>query len=236
MKPVIAMLAEIEDDLSTKIKYSYIRAIEGSGGIPLLVPYIEDRDTLEDIVAIADGFFFTGGADINPRLYGEEQSAGCGTIKHKRDALEFSIIERVLNSQKPILAICRGLQLLNVALGGKLYQDIPSELCTNISHVQKAPNSSPSHEVTVIPDTPLYALTVRDRMTVNSFHHQAIKSLCTGLKAMALADDGIIEAVFSEGNRYIRAYQWHPERLYDVDANNKKIFDDFTVACKSIGE
>ena len=155
MKPIIGILAEVDDEFACKVQNSYISAIEKSGGIPILLPYVESNKTIKDFVQICDGFLFTGGADIAPQRYGENCKDTCGTIQCNRDKLEFNVLQEVLKTSKPILAICRGAQLVNVALGGTLYQDIPIELCTSISHRQSEPKFSPSHQVNVFANTPL---------------------------------------------------------------------------------
>lgn len=139
----------------------------------------------------------------------------------------------MIKTSKPILAICRGAQLVNVALGGTLYQDIPSEVPTKILHKQSEPDFSPSHDVKIMNNTPLYEMMRTEQIKGNSFHHQAIKALGKGLEIMAIAEDGIIEGVYSSGKQYVRAYQWHPERLFDTDAQSRMIFEDFIHACKS---
>lgn len=233
MKPIIGVFAEIDNEFNTRVQNPYIHAIERSAGIPILFPYVRDGETIELLVDICDGFFFTGGADIDPKRYGEEATESIGDIQEYRDEFEFQVFEKVINTSKPILAICRGSQLVNVALGGTLYQDIPSEMKTNISHRQNEPKFSYSHDVRIIVNTPLYEMMGNERIKANSFHHQAIKTLGKGLEIMAVADDGIIEAVYSSGKQYIRAYQWHPERLFKIDAQSRKIFENFIHACKS---
>jgi putative glutamine amidotransferase len=132
-----------------------------------------------------------------------------------------------------MIGICRGAQVLNVALGGTLHQDIPTEIETSIAHRQSEPKFAMSHEVRVLPDTPLYALTDgHDRLRVNSFHHQSVKALAPGLVPMAYADDGVLEAAYLEDTRYLRIYQWHPERLVDACPHNRAIFDEFIAACR----
>ena len=227
MKPLIGILAEVDIDAVTKVQNTYAEAIEKSGGVPILLPYIENAETIKCFVELCDGFFFTGGADIDPVYYGESVSDACGPIQPLRDALEFRLFEAVIATEKPILAICRGAQLVNVALGGTLYQDISSELDTWIAHRQSEAKCSPSHAVSVLSDTPLERLIGTVQMTANSFHHQAVKRLGRDLSVMALAEDGIIEAFFLKGTRYLRAYQWHPERLFEADAQNRMIFSIF---------
>ena len=232
MRPIIGLLAEVDNELTTQVVHPYVRAIGGAGGTPIILPYVTDADVIEHYAGLCDGFLFTGGVDVEPSRYGEETKPTCGEIHKYRDELEFALIERVLDTKKPLIAICRGAQLLNVALGGTLYQDIPSEIDTPISHRQSEPKFSPSHDVRVLEGTPLRELTGMERISANSFHHQAIKVLGEGLRVMALADDGIIEAVYSTGEQYIRAYQWHPERICEINAQNKMIFEDFIGACR----
>lgn len=232
MRPIIGLLAEVDNELTTQVVHSYVRAIEGAGGTPIILPYVTDAEVIEHYAGLCDGFLFTGGVDVEPSRYGEETKPTCGEIQKYRDELEFALFERVLYTKKPIIAICRGAQLLNVALGGTLYQDIPSEIDTPISHRQSEPKFSPSHDVRVLEGTPLRELTSMERISANSFHHQALRGLGEGLRVMALADDGIIEAVYSTGEQYIRAYQWHPERICEINAQNKMIFEDFIGACR----
>ena len=233
MKPIIAVLAEIDNEFNTRVQNPYINAIESTGGIPILFPYVSKSETVEHPVDICDGFFFTGGADIEPNRYGEEARETAGDIQKHRDEFEFNVFQRLIKTSKPILSVCRGAQLINVALGGTLYQDIPSEVETKISHRQSEPKFSPSHDIRIITDTPLYEMMRTERIKGNSFHHQAIKTLGKGLEIMAVAEDGIIEAVYSSEMQYLRAYQWHPERLIKADAQNRMIFEDFIHACKS---
>ena len=233
VRPIIGVLAEIDAEHNTRVQDTYIHAIEKCGGIPILFPYVKDDETIAHLVDICNGFFFTGGVDIVPKRYGEEASEKLGDTQEARDEFEFKVFEHVIQTSKPILAICRGAQLVNVALGGALYQDIPSEVKTKISHRQSEPKFSPSHNVKIIVDTPLYEIIRAEQINANSFHHQAIKTLGKGLEIMAVADDGIIEAVYSSGKQYVRAYQWHPERLLDIDKHNRIIFEDFICNCKS---
>lgn len=232
MRPIIGVLAEIDNELNTRVQNPYIHAIEMSGGIPVLFPYVEEDETVERLVDICDGFFFTGGVDIDPERYGEEPSENLGALQESRDDFEFRVFQEVIKTSKPILAICRGAQLINVALGGTLYQDIPSEVDTKIAHKQSEHKFSPSHDVKIIVDTPLYGMMQTEQIKANSFHHQAIKRLGKGPEIMAVAEDGIVEAVYLPKSQYVRAYQWHPERLFETDMHNRMIFEDFIRACQ----
>lgn len=137
------------------------------------------------------------------------------------------VFNKAYKENKPILAICRGVQLFNVALGGTLYQDIPTQYKTEVHHIQGEERFSASHDILIEKHSPLYTLVKKDVMVGNSFHHQAIKNLGSELEIMARATDGMVEAVWSPKKRYLRGYQWHPERLFDIDGDNRKIFEDF---------
>lgn len=231
MKPIIGILAEVDNDLVTKIWNYYVSAIEKSGGLPVIIPYVRNDATLDSYVDMCDGFLFSGGVDVDPMHYGEEKKPTCEEVEPYRDELELKIFKKIIATKKPVLAICRGAQLVNVALGGTLYQDIPSEVDTSIIHRQLEGKCEPSHNVRIIEGTPLFDLIGDMTMAANSFHHQALKALGNGLKVMATTDDGIAEAVYLDSERYLRAYQWHPERLYDKIEQNRLIFDDFIKAC-----
>ena len=234
MRPIIGITPEIAEDGKISLNYAYTHAIEQAGGIPYVLPCTEDEALLDELVALCHGFCFSGGEDIEPARYGEEKLPQCGAQALRRDAFDFRLFEKALATGKPILGICRGGQLINVALGGTLWQDLPSQHPSELSHVQKEGAFEHSHSVSILPDTPLAAITGKNRITANSFHHQAIKTLGRGLVPMAFAEDGIIEAVYSTEHPFIRAYQWHPERLFDADEHHKKIFSDFITACKEI--
>lgn len=233
MIPVIGILSEINDERTLVLNRQYIKPLEELGALPLVLPSVDSPEIIDEFTKLCDGFLFTGGKDVEPLRYGEQVSAECGVIQKYRDSLELSVFESALKTGKPILGICRGSQLINVALGGSLYQDIPSEIPSEISHRQTEGKFAPSHSVKIVKDTPLHALIGADEMAANSFHHQAIKLLGGGLEAMAYAPDGIIEAIYYTDERYLRAYQWHPERLYGTDEYNSLIFRDFIEAAKT---
>ena len=232
MKPIIGLLCDVDNEKTTSLFNTYVQAIECAGGIPIMLPYVSSEDTMECYIKLCDGFIFSGGVDVDPAHYGEEKSSHCGEIQKFRDDLELLIFPKIFASNKPILAICRGAQLVNVALGGTLYQDIPSEYKTDILHRQTEGKNEFSHDVLLEKGTPVYELMGAGCIRGNSFHHQAIKALGRGLLPMAYANDGIIEAVYHADHPYLRAYQWHPERLCHHDEYNKRIFDDFMAVCK----
>ena len=227
--PIIAILSQVDNEKNTKLASSYTEAIENAGGIPIIFPYSENEETIDKLVKICDGFLFSGGADIEPELYGEKKSAFCDASQSYRDKLELCVFRKAFAAGKPIMGICRGIQLINVALGGTLYQDIPSEYKTEVTHRQTEAQNMPSHSVAIEEGTPL-SIIAGGNMAANSFHHQALKHLGDGLAVMATADDGLIEAVYHTEYPYLRAYQWHPERLWKINRENKMLFDDFIEA------
>ncbi len=231
MQPIIAITPNIDLEGNTSILKSYVSAIENAGGVPVLIPYTDNIDTLFSFIDMCDGVCFTGGIDVDPKRYGEEKMPWCKDTQDNRDIFDLSIFHIARKMKKPILGICRGAQLINVALEGTLYQDIPTEINTSILHSQLEPKFEYSHEINIANDTPLYNLLGKERIKANSFHHQAIKTLGEGLLVMATADDGIIEAIYSSNYKYLRAYQWHPERICLNDNNQKALFTDFIKAC-----
>ena len=231
MKPLIALSVAVDNEATTSAFYTYTKAIELGGGVPLIIPYTESEETKKRLVELCDGFCFTGGVDIHPYYYAEQVKEACGTITDIRDTFELSLFRAALKTQKPIMGICRGAQLINVALGGTLYQDIPTEYETEIAHRQVEEKMEYSHSVTVLENTPLSALVGEGEMRANSFHHQAAKRLGNGLLPMAYAADGIVEAMYFPAHTYLRAYQWHPERLCERDEKNKALFTEFITAC-----
>lgn len=213
----------------------YIEGIAAAGGIPIMLPLTEDNHTLSQIVRYCNGFLFTGGQDVSPVLYGEKEISRCGECSPERDSMEWSLLKQVLEVDKPILGICRGIQFLNVALGGTLYQDIPTQRPSVEEHHQKPPYHIPSHEVMVSFESPLYELLHKDKLSVNSYHHQGIKKLAKGLQVMACATDGLIEGVYMPEKRFVWGLQWHPEFSYLSDEDSRKIFEAFVKAAQKRG-
>lgn len=225
--PIIGILGEMDNEKKVGLEYTYAAVIESLGGLPLLLPYLEQECVLQRFIDLCDGFIFSGGADIEPSLYGEEKKSFCGSTQPYRDKLDMQVLKMAIQSKKPILCICRGMQLLNVALGGTLYQDLPSEHPTNIAHRISETESYGMHEVNILENTPLYGIVGADTMLTNTYHHQAVKKLANSLQVMAKTEDEIIEAVYYTGESYIHGYQWHPEKLFAEDDSNRAIFKDF---------
>ena len=205
----------------------YMQCLEDAGAAPVILPLTVSESVLKRTVDICDGILFTGGHDVNPTIYGMEKSVRCGEICEVRDKMEAYIFrEAVLNQNKPALGICRGIQFINAMLGGTLYQDIPTEFFNVNCHRQGPPYDTPAHAVSIIPESPLGKLTGKERIEVNSCHHQGINRLADGLEVMALSDDGLAEAVYMPGHRFLWAVQWHPEFCPQNEVS-KQIFAAF---------
>ena len=152
---------------------------------------------------------------------------GCCKV---RDSMETMVLQIALRENKAILGVCRGIQFINASLGGTLYQDIPSQFSTTIDHHMTPPYDRVAHEVIIKSDTPLHFLLKKEKLGVNSYHHQAVKELAPGLVAMAEAEDGLVEAVYLPSRKYVWAFQWHPEFSHLIDEDSRKIFCSFIEA------
>jgi len=208
------------------VSMDYISAVIRAGGVPVIIPPTTNEDLLAVYVKKLDGFVFTGGDDISPYLYGETPIKGLGYVDVERDIYEIKLIRMILKYKKPLLAICRGIQVLNVALGGTLYQDLPTEYPSKINHSYTISSKSyPAHYVKIDERSRLAKIVGTTRLAVNSFHHQAIKKLGEGLKPIAWSDDDIIEAVELEGENFVIGVQWHPETMAEKDIPSQQIFN-----------
>ena len=234
-KPLIG-LTPLYDTEQEKfwMRPNYMEAVEAAGGIPLVLPLPERDDDIAALARLCDGFLFTGGPDVHPSLYGEETLRFCGAVNPRRDTLEAGLLREVMRLDKPVLGICRGIQLINVALGGSLYQDIPAQMQgLPVAHNQQPPFAMPVHSVAVEPGTPLAAITGETRLMVNSMHHQAIREIAPALRCAARSADGLAESVFLPGKPFFLAVQWHPEYLWRAYQVHQKIFQEFVDAAKS---
>ncbi len=233
MKPVIGVMPlwdEKKDSLW--MLPGYLDGIALAGGIPVIFPFTSDEDDIARVMSGCSGFLLTGGHDVSPGVYGEEPLEGLVDCCEKRDVLEGIVLKRAIAEDRPVLGICRGIQFMNAALGGTLYQDLPTQHPSDVIHRQQPPYDVPSHVVHVVPDSPLHRYLGTDMLRVNSSHHQAIKELAPGLEVMATSPDGLVEAVYMPGRSFIWAVQWHPERLLLRDQNNVKIFRALVEAAK----
>lgn len=233
-RPVIGVvpLYDIQRDSLWMIP-GYLDGIAAAGGIPVVLPLTEDEQVLGQLANDVDGFLMTGGQDVSPALYGEERLDSCGEDLPVRDGMESRIFQLCLERDVPVLGICRGIQLMNVLLGGTLYQDLPSQHPTETEHHMSPPYDRPVHQVEICKGTPLFDLIQTERMDVNSYHHQAVRDKAPALQTMAVSEDGLIEAVCLPERPFVWAVQWHPELSWRTDEKSRRIFEAFVGRCAS---
>ena len=215
-KPVIGLTGNY-GELACKLNEGYYKSIWRAGGVPVIIPPIADTDVLINTLEHIDGLLLTGGADFNPLYAGEEPSPRLGGINAERDLPELLITQLAYNRQIPMLGICRGIQTLAMALGGKVQQDISD--VAQIRHSQDADRSEPTHSVTIEPDSTLFNIYNKEKLFVNSFHHQAVCDPGERFRVTARSADGIIEAIESREYKSIIGVQWHPECMSAEDGS-----------------
>lgn len=232
-KPVIGISMNTQDAY-VKVAENYIRAIEAAGGIPYPLPMSTDSAKVAEVVGLIDGLIITGGADVNPLLYGDEPSQEIGKTNTVRDKAETLLFTQARKRSIPILGICRGLQLINVLMGGTLCQDIPSQWkggrhqsSAPVQHLQTSPKEVPTHTILVAKDSRLHDIMGCDSIAVNSFHHQCIKRPAPSLRITAYAKDGVPEAFQCDKEPNIQGVQFHPEGLYQKNVAFLNFFRDF---------
>ena len=234
MKPVIGVLANILFQKDGKfpglertfVNQEYITAVEMAGGIPLIIPFLKEKELLKKLILKTDGILITGGVDVSPQYFNEDPLMKLGYIEPELDQFHLDAIEYAEQYNKAIFGICRGLQILNVAFGGTLYQDLSYLDSSTIKHWQDSRRNGRAHKIIMTEASTLKAV-YGDELMVNSFHHQCIKKLAPGFKITAKASDDIIEAIESEGGNYKGAVQWHPESMTKDEDHLFKIFEYF---------
>lgn len=234
MKPVIGVIPLFDEEKdSIWMVPGYMEGVRSAGGLPVILPLKADEEMAAQACGLCDGFLFTGGQDVDPALYGAEKKPCCGLPNHDRDALEKAVFAYALEKDMPVFGICRGIQLINALCGGTLYQDIPAEYQAEgkVEHHMSPPYDVPCHQVEILADTPLFRLLGKSGLAVNSYHHQAVKELAPCLRPMAVSEDGLTEALYMPGKRFIQAVQWHPEFSYRKDEDARKLFGSFVGAC-----
>lgn len=226
MLPLIGLTPyamEKEDRREFRLGRRYCEQIQAAGGLPLVLPFTEDPAEMAQMAALCDGFLFTGGEDIDPPCYGETKIPECGAVDRQRDAFELSLMGEVEKLGKPVLGICRGIQLMNVFYGGSLWQDLESQ--KGLAKELHSPGHyNEIHSVRIHPETRLAAILGPGDYPVNSSHHQTVKQ--TRLTVSAETGDGLIEAIEAPGERFVLGVQWHPERLSDG-----RLFRALVAAC-----
>jgi len=235
-KPLIGILPLYDSNKKSIWMYpGYPEGIIAAGGIPVILSILNHDEDIEAIAERLDGFVFSGGQDVDPQHYGEVLLKYCNEIYPPRDHLELRLLRAVMDRDKPVFGVCRGLQLFNVALGGTLYQDINKQVNRElpIQHFQQNNYEFPVHEVMVNKKSRLYEIIGMEMIRVNSMHHQAIARLAPRLTAAAFSRDGLVEAVEIEGLAFGLAVQWHPEFLWRDDENTLRILQAFVAACRN---
>jgi putative glutamine amidotransferase len=219
------------------VSEAYLQAISQAGACPVSIPLGLPEEILADLLARLDGVLFTGGGDLNPHTYGEEWHPDLKEVDDDRDRMELYLLHRVLESRIPFLGICRGIQVINVGLGGSLYADIASQHPGAIKHDFHSywPRDYLAHEVQIQAGSQLARILGKTRVQVNSLHHQGIRRLAPGLLATAQAPDGLIEGIELSDHAFGLAVQWHPECLTDFEPM-RKLFGAFVEQTKKIPE
>ena len=239
MKPFIGITAGFSGEgspVTTALSVNYVNAVRSAGGIPVILPFeIKPEDT-DEYASKLDGILFSGGGDLSPHYYNEDPIRELGSFLTARDSTELALMKTAQNRRLPVLGICRGCQLVNVALGGSLIQDIPVQMPHTISHFPKGiQNYEPYHNITILPDeSRIFSIFKNSIIRTNSFHHQAVKKPASRLRVTAQASDGIVEAL--EGTDldwYVHCLQFHPEMMFEKHHEFLGIFTDFINACKN---
>lgn len=241
-RPVIGIATQTQDAVPGQLprcwimSQKYVQVLSSLGAAPWLVPLLpNDPDTLRAIYDRLDGVFLTGGVDVDPSHYGEPKHPKCGHTDPDRDAVEMTFVRWALEDHKPVLAVCRGFQVLNVACGGTLFQDVGSQCPAAIKH-DYFPTAAGTptrdylaHDVLIGPRTRLARYLGAEQVPVNSMHHQGIKTLAPAFVPSAWAPDGLIEGVEGPNGQYVVAVQWHPEELTAQDGQ-RRLFTEFLAA------
>jgi len=223
----------LKDRFNEAVPRGYTEGVEGASGLPVLLPNSDDVALAADYVARVDGLLLTGGDDVHPRYYGEPPHPKIDLVDERRDAFEIALLRAARERGMPVLGICRGIQIMNVALGGDLFQDIPSQAESTVGHAQKTLREGPWHEIEIRAGTRLAEVLGEPRIAVNSYHHQACRRIAPGLSVTATTADGLAEAVEDPGHPFFLAVQWHPEVLEGGNASStKRLFAAFVAAAR----
>lgn len=237
MRPVIGLTHSIQqDEKRLTMPMSYSNVIREAGGIPILLPITRDEEVIAAYAQLVDGILFSGGEDVDPSYFGEDQLWSCGDVMPLRDEFELKLCRFLVENHptKPVLGICRGEQVLNVAMGGTLYQDLKTQRPDCIAHQQHQIAPYTSHKVYLEANSYLQNIYGSANIATNTFHHQAVKDIAPGLVVTARASDGVIEGIENPNHPYFIGVQWHPERLVEREENavHQQLFKSFVEACR----
>ena len=223
------------------MSHCYVKTLASVGGLPYMIPLLDDNDTLRAIYETLDGIFLCGGVDVGPTNYGQSKHSYCGRVDDARDRTELQLVEWAIEDKKPVFGVCRGVQVINVATGGTLYQDIAFEIKGAIKHdyfptPERYSRDLLTHSVFVDTESRLGRMLGVRSIKVNSMHHQAIAQIGHGLMPTAWAPDGVIEALESQNGHYLMGVQWHPEELVPTDPRMYRLFRQFMRECNDFRE
>ena len=241
MKPLIGVSGTMRRDNGgpyvdlwrSYVNEDYVRAVEEAGGIPVIIPFTEDLDTAKETVSRLDGLVLSGGHDVYPLHYGEEPVSELGEVWPARDKFDFALIEAAESKQIPILAICRGLQILNVYRGGSLYQDLKYDENCTIKHSQNQTPALGTHTVTFDAESKMASIIDTTKWITNSHHHQTAKQIGNNLVVTGRAKDGTVECLEDPTYPWLIACQFHPEMMHKQDVHAKKLFKAFVEATQT---
>ncbi len=214
---------------------AYMRALNASGAVAVMLSYDMDDEALESCLDRMGGILLAGGNDVDPMTYGQPPVQALGEVNPPRDDFEMRLIRAAVKRGMPVLGICRGVQILNVALGGTLWQDLPSQFRAEdgsapLLHSQTARGCYRTHEVRIVENTQLCRIEKDARICVNSFHHEAVREVAPCMRAAAYAPDGVIEAIEHPDLPFVLGVQWHPELYFELDSHSSVLFDSFVKA------
>ncbi len=232
MRPLVGItLGDGDESGVHAMREDYVRSVEQAGAVPVVLPPVRPEDVLL-LLDRLDGILLSGGADVDPVLYGQAPHAKLGRVNRRRDDFELALTREALRRDAPILAICRGQQVLNVATGGTLIQDIPSLVEGAMEHGARGARCRRSHQVAVT--SRLRQILGADTVSVNSLHHQAVDRIGRGLVAAARCpQDGLIEGLEMPGRPFVIAVQWHPESFWNQPDSFQSLFDAHVEACRA---
>jgi putative glutamine amidotransferase len=238
LAPIIGITGTLKEDVETvaerplgrflRADLDYVEGVVCAGGVPVVLPPVGDERVAGAVVRSLDGLLLSGGSDLDPGYYGEEPALELGPTLPERDTFEMALVGLALRRGIPVFGICRGMQVLNVALGGTLYQDLPSQWDGDVlKHRQATPKWQPSHEVEVRADSYIAEVMGREVVKVNSYHHQGIKDLAEGLVVTGRSSDGVIEAVEAGdlSQRWLLGVQWHAEAMRGAGPQQERLFE-----------
>jgi len=216
LKPVIGLTCNNENLVNrsiNKINYTYINAVVEGGGVPVIIPILKNVEDIERYLDVVDGLIFTGGEDVSSLYFDEEPIREVDEICHDRDITEMELFKKAYEKGVPIMGICRGLQLINIALGGNIYQDIYKQVPNVLGHTCGNNIQEGYHTINISKDSMMYEIFNEERLVVNSQHHQSIKDLGKDLKVTSTTSDGIVESIESTNDKIILGVQYHPEAM-----------------------